>query len=162
MPLPTLLAQVNDPADSAAFVPQGKEAKVARQAGVVGYRWVGNSLRFCLIASRNGRRWLLPKGTVEPGEPLYAAALREAWEEAGVQGYLVGFPLEPLRDDKPGKPRLVQLHLMEIARVADDWPEAFRRRSFVDLRTALRLLGRRNPYRDALRQAARRLLSPLG
>ncbi len=44
-----------------------------------------------LITSKaNANHWLFPKGHVEPGESMQAAALREAAEEAGVRGELIG------------------------------------------------------------------------
>ena len=39
-----------------------------------------------LVTSRNTRRWVLPKGWPMAGRGPEAAAAREAWEEAGVEG----------------------------------------------------------------------------
>jgi ADP-ribose pyrophosphatase YjhB (NUDIX family) len=38
-----------------------------------------------LVVSQRGRSWSLPKGHVEPGEGLLAAAQREIYEESGVR-----------------------------------------------------------------------------
>jgi 8-oxo-dGTP pyrophosphatase MutT (NUDIX family) len=48
---------------------------------------------FLLVRTRAGARWTFPKGGCDPGESLAAAAAREAIEEAGVAGRLVGEPL---------------------------------------------------------------------
>lgn len=40
----------------------------------------------CLIATRGGRRWQLPKGHVEPGEQPHETAVREVKEETGCEG----------------------------------------------------------------------------
>jgi 8-oxo-dGTP pyrophosphatase MutT (NUDIX family) len=42
--------------------------------------------RVLLIATAAGRRWQLPKGHIEPGESIEAAAIREVREETGVEG----------------------------------------------------------------------------
>jgi 8-oxo-dGTP pyrophosphatase MutT (NUDIX family) len=39
-----------------------------------------------LVTSRDSGRWVLPKGWPMPGRGPEAAAAREAWEEAGVEG----------------------------------------------------------------------------
>lgn len=39
-----------------------------------------------LISTRDGRRWQLPKGHIEPGESSEQAAIREIREETGVSG----------------------------------------------------------------------------
>jgi diadenosine hexaphosphate hydrolase (ATP-forming) len=44
-----------------------------------------------LVTAKGGpATWIFPKGHVEPGESLEAAAIREASEEAGVRGRIVG------------------------------------------------------------------------
>lgn len=59
----------------------------ARQAAAVCYRRRGGRLEFLLIRSSGGRR-IFPKGNPKEGEALWAAAEREAKDEAGVIGEL--------------------------------------------------------------------------
>jgi 8-oxo-dGTP pyrophosphatase MutT (NUDIX family) len=42
-----------------------------------------------LISTREGKRWQLPKGHLEPGETSEQAAVRETREETGVTGRVV-------------------------------------------------------------------------
>ncbi|MCL6444087.1 MAG: NUDIX hydrolase [Alicyclobacillus sp.] len=37
-----------------------------------------------MVKNADNNRWTLPGGAVEPGETLIQAAMREAWEEAGI------------------------------------------------------------------------------
>ncbi len=46
-----------------------------------------------LVTSRGTGRWVIPKGNIDKGEPLHAAAAREAEEEAGVLGAVCPAPL---------------------------------------------------------------------
>jgi 8-oxo-dGTP pyrophosphatase MutT (NUDIX family) len=55
-------------------------------AGGVIYRRDGDRLRVCLIATKGGTRWQLPKGKREAGESLEDTALREVAEETGLSG----------------------------------------------------------------------------
>lgn len=53
-------------------------------AGGVAYRHSAGNLEVALIATRNGTRWQLPKGTCESGETSEQTALREVAEEVGL------------------------------------------------------------------------------
>src|SRR5262249_54207523 len=92
---------------------------VIYQAGVLPAR--GDHL--CLITSRSGRRWGLPKGAVEHGETGPAAALREAWEEAGLQGQISGGAIGIYLYRKDVRLCHVTLYPMEVVREATRWPE---------------------------------------
>ena len=62
-----------------------------RQAGAIVVRSGKSEPRILLVtARRNPNNWIFPKGHVEEGETLKAAAVREAREEAGVEGKVVG------------------------------------------------------------------------
>jgi len=61
------------------------------QAGAVVVRPGKSEPRILLVtARRNPDNWIFPKGHVEAGESLQDAALREAREEAGVNGKVAG------------------------------------------------------------------------
>jgi len=65
--------------------------KVIEQGGAIiaGLR-NGEPAALLVTGKRNPDHWIFPKGHVEPGESLDEAALREAGEEAGVSGTLLG------------------------------------------------------------------------
>lgn len=56
------------------------------QVAALVYRPHGEKIEFLLITSRGTGRWILPKGWPMPGRTSAQAALREAYEEAGVRG----------------------------------------------------------------------------
>lgn len=61
-----------------------------KQAGAIVVRAGKSGPRILLVtARRNPNNWIFPKGHVESGETLKAAAVREAREEAGIEGRVV-------------------------------------------------------------------------
>ena len=64
-----------------------RKAPTIQQAGAIIVRQGKNEPRVLLVtARRNPGTWIFPKGHVESGETRREAAVREAQEEAGVDG----------------------------------------------------------------------------
>jgi 8-oxo-dGTP pyrophosphatase MutT (NUDIX family) len=88
--------------------------------------------RICLITSHNGKRWVIPKGWIEPGQTAGETALQEAWEEAGLVGALEREPIGTYLYEKEGQRYHVTVFVMKVTSVEQDWPEREQReRSFV-------------------------------
>jgi len=60
----------------------------AHQAAAICFRHRGKNLEFLLIFNDKGTRRIFPKGSMKEDEALWAAAEREAKEEAGVEGII--------------------------------------------------------------------------
>ena len=88
--------------------------------------------RILLITSRGTGRWIIPKGWPMTGRSAAAAAMQEAWEEAGVRGSVSARPLGRYRYNKRHDGMLsvpidVQVHRVQVDRLEDDFPEAAER-----------------------------------
>jgi len=112
------------------------------QAGALPYRRTRRGVEFCLITSTEGR-WIFPKGIIESGETYKETAAKEAFEEAGLRGKLVGGPLGSYEMVKYGKTYTLVLLLMEVTACEDEWKEDhFRERRWATLDDARQLLCR--------------------
>jgi 8-oxo-dGTP pyrophosphatase MutT (NUDIX family) len=104
------------------------------QAGAIPLR----ENKICLVTSKSGRRWVIPKGCLEPGKTKAEIALQEAWEEAGLVGILQPQPVGSYLYEKYGNTYHVTVFLMEVTTVAQEWPESqIRQRSWLRLGQAL-------------------------
>jgi 8-oxo-dGTP pyrophosphatase MutT (NUDIX family) len=79
--------------------------------------------KICLVTSSNGKRWVIPKGLIEPGQTAGEAALQEAWEEAGLVGTLQPEPVGSYLYAKYNATCHVTVFIMDVTEVAQDWPE---------------------------------------
>jgi 8-oxo-dGTP pyrophosphatase MutT (NUDIX family) len=111
--------------------------------------------RVCLITSSSGKRWVIPKGLIDPGKTAAEMALQEAWEEAGLTGVLRPEPIGSFLYEKYGGTCHVTVFLMTVTEAAEDWPErTLRQRVWVSPREAVQRvddLGLRAIIRGALR-----------
>ena len=91
-----------------------------------------------LITSSNGKRWVVPKGQIDPGHTAREAASIEAWEEAGWLGFLENDPIGSYTYRKEGRERNVLVFLMTVTDERDQWPEAsFRCREWLAVQEAV-------------------------
>src|SRR5262245_36802160 len=108
--------------------------------------------KVCLVTSTSGKRWIIPKGLIDPGKSAAEMALQEAWEEAGLAGVLQPDPLGSYLYEKYGGTCHVTVFLMNVTDTAEDWPEHDQRqREWVSPQEAMQRLED-----DGLREILRR------
>ena len=118
------------------------------QAGVIPIK----QGKVCLVTSSSGKRWVVPKGCLEPGKTTHEIALQEAWEEAGLVGVLQPEPIGSYLYEKFGGTCHVTVFLMTVNGVADEWPEqGLRERAWLTLRQAAARLDDRG-LRELIRK----------
>ena len=105
----------------------------------------------CLVTASSGRRWVIPKGIIDPGQTAPETALQEAWEEAGLVGTLVPEPVGHYLRDKWGGTCHITVFLMHVTEAHENWPEkAARQRRWLSPSQALDLI-RDEDLREILR-----------
>lgn len=115
------------------------------QSGVVPYRIAGNEVEVLLITSRRRKRWIIPKGIVEPDLSPAESAAKEALEEAGVTGILHPDEIGEYAYEKWGGICHVKVFLLQVTQVLDSWEESFLRdRRWLSLPDAIELIEERD------------------
>lgn len=111
----------------------GLDTDTIRQAAAIPLR----DGQICLVTSRSGKRWVIPKGGMEPGKTASEIALQEAWEEAGLAGVLHE-PVGSYFYEKFGSTHHVLVFVLRVTEEAADWPEiSFRQRCWLPIHQAL-------------------------
>jgi 8-oxo-dGTP pyrophosphatase MutT (NUDIX family) len=103
-------------------------ARVRRQAAVIPYRIRKARVEIALVSRSRGKGWIVPKGTIADGERPRDAAIREAEEEAGLRGVVPLRRVGRYRDGSGDDTDLVDVYLMRVTRVLDEWEEDKHRR----------------------------------
>jgi 8-oxo-dGTP pyrophosphatase MutT (NUDIX family) len=125
------------------------DSDAIRQAAAIPIK----SNQLCLVTSRSGKRWVIPKGCIEPGKTAGEIALQEAWEEAGLTGLLQREPIGSYVYEKFGLPHHVIVFMMRVTEVADAFPEkGLRERVWLAPAQAIRRVDD-NGLRELLRAA---------
>jgi len=107
------------------------------QSAVIPYRHSLNFSEILMITSRKKKRWVIPKGVIEPELSPPDSAAKEALEEAGVEGLVSNSPIGHYQYDKWGSTCSVQVYVMHVEKVLDDWLESYRDREWVSLEIAI-------------------------
>ncbi len=101
---------------------------ILRQSGVVPYRVTAGKVEVLLVTSTRRKRWIAPKGWIALGLSAAESAAKEALEEAGVSGQVVTPAIETYVDRKWGYPCEIELFLMRVETVLEDWSDAKQRK----------------------------------
>lgn len=89
--------------------------------------------------------WGIPKGLIEPHLSPPESAANEAWEEAGLLGDVEPTPIGFYEYEKWGGTCDVDVYLMHVSEILDEYPEqGFRTRIVVDLKTACELVANKD------------------
>jgi 8-oxo-dGTP pyrophosphatase MutT (NUDIX family) len=98
--------------------------RIFPQSGVIPFRGSLKQLEILLITSRNNKRWIIPKGLIEPGLSPEDSTLQEAYEEAGIRGQIVGALLGEYQYRKWGGVCNVSVFAMKVTEILESWPES--------------------------------------
>ncbi len=113
------------------------------QSGVIPYRLRDGNIEVLLITSSRRKRWGIPKGWIELWMTAANSAAKEAREEAGVLGTVITPSIGFYPDRKLGVPCRVEVFLMQVETVLEQWPEAnVRQREWLSIAKAQKRLKR--------------------
>jgi 8-oxo-dGTP pyrophosphatase MutT (NUDIX family) len=116
-------------------------ARPLRQAAVIPCRIRDERVQIALVTTVSGKRWVVPKGSLEEGERPQDAAIRETEEEAGLIGDLARKPLGRYRFTRDNERYVVEVYLMRVTTTLDYWLEAgLRRRRWIAVDKAAALV----------------------
>ena len=93
------------------------------QSAVIPFRWKRQRLEVLLITSRRKKRWIFPKGVIDPGMSPRASARKEAREEAGIEGRIEKEALGEYTYEKWNGTCRVTVYAMQVSEVHDRWDE---------------------------------------
>ncbi|OCR01068.1 NUDIX hydrolase [Oscillatoriales cyanobacterium USR001] len=109
------------------------------QSAVIPYRIVDGEIEIMVITSSTGKRWVIPKGSVEPRMTAQNSAAKEAWEEAGLIGNVFPYLLGTYEYKKLESICRVEVFLLQVEMVLEVWPEDDKRkREWVSIHKAVK------------------------
>ena len=116
-----------------------RTALLIQQSGVIPYRIHNGEIEVMLITSSASKRWVIPKGLIEPDMTPQDSAAKEAWEEAGLLGKVCSEPIGTYEYYKSGFTCQVEVFLLQVETVLENWPESSKRkRQWVNIPKAVK------------------------
>lgn len=101
------------------------------KVGVIPFEIHGDCVAILFVTSKSRKRWILPKGNRKSGESHKKACKREAFEEAGVKGFLLlDIPMTNVitkSSDQGPIDVAVTYFPMFVEKQQEQWPESNKR-----------------------------------
>lgn len=114
---------------------------VIKQASAIPYKFLNGKYHILLVTSRKKRKWILPKGIVEPGDSSKETAYKEALEEAGVTGKIILKKIGSYRVTKLYAHVRIKVFALKVNKILDIWDEMhFRKRKWFTLNEAIEII----------------------
>ena len=112
------------------------------QSAVIPFRATETGVEVLLIGSNGKKHWIVPKGIVEPGLSSKDSAEKEAYEEAGIEGFVAPAKLGTATIEKWGNNCSVEIFAMRVNRVLPEehWPESHRGRQWLAIDAAVEVI----------------------
>ena len=117
------------------------------KVAAVCYRRMGSELEFLLVNTGSGK-WTFPKGNVEPHLGASQSAALEAFEEAGVKGWISDHHFDCYRHEKGDAEHLVAAYLMLVRQMFTP-EETYRNPTWFSVEEAKRKLAKRRSEKYA-------------
>lgn len=110
------------------------------QSGVIPYRLEQGKIEILLVSSRKNKRWVIPKGIVEPDLTPQDSAAKEALEEGGILGEVLPESVGTYTYEKWGGVCRVVVFLLKVTSLEANWLEDYRERQWFSLSEAQKRL----------------------
>lgn len=115
------------------------------QSAVIPWRRKNRGVEVLLITTARRKRWIIPKGVIEPGMGARASARKEALEEAGIDGVVADERIGEYVYRKWNGLCRVQVFSMRVTEIHEHWDEEkVRRRRWVPMKLARELVDTRD------------------
>lgn len=112
-----------------------------QQSAAIPFRFRADAVEVLVITTTKSKRWIFPKGIVEPDLSPAESAAQEAFEEAGVKGRIYRDALGEYEYEKWGGVCRVEVFPLEVREQFEVWPESdVRDRKWVTVQEAHELL----------------------
>ena len=110
------------------------------QSGVIPYRLEQGKIEILLVSSRKKKRWVIPKGIIEPDLTPQDSAAKEALEEGGILGEVLPESVGTYTYEKWGGVCRVVVFLLKVTSLEANWLENYRERQWFSLPEAQKRL----------------------
>ncbi|MBF0444226.1 MAG: NUDIX hydrolase [Magnetococcales bacterium] len=114
-----------------------KSSYYYKQSAVIPFRSDGDELQILMITSRKKKRWIIPKGIIEPHLSAADSAAKEALEEGGIKGNTLPQAIGNYTYEKWGGTCRAEVFVMEVTQLLEQWDEDFRDREWLAIPQAI-------------------------